>query len=324
MEGSRLGLYVTRAFQLIFAIIALGVSAHLAAEVSDLEDACNRRGSDDYCDYFLGRLPESSAYAAFTGAFGTLAAIVGLVAAFVSSIPWVVALVFDVLATIFFLAGGINSAVLRGDGECKADFCREWTASTAFMFLGFFASLVAAVLVAVSRRSGGKSSAVLCAIVVIGLSLAWIKVIENLLHLYQNYYDGLKSIYDPVLSSLKFDLFAGAFALVDVALTVAASFLAVIPCLVCIVVDALSALFLIAGGLATVVIMKKSNMDGVGACDVEEGESKSLCTKLQADAAFLIIGFLTTSIAAALFFLTQRRKKGNTPRYPAIQHGVEL
>lgn len=64
-------------------------------------------------------------------------------------------------------------------------------------------------------------------------------------------------------------------------------------------------------------------MNGVGACDAVEGDFKSLCTKLQADAAFLIIGFLTTLVAAALF-ITRRRKQGNVARCPAIQHGVEL
>lgn len=99
--------------QLIFAIVVLGVSAHLASEIYKAQDRCDDYRSDSYCDYVLGRLPESSAYAAFTGAFGTLAAIVGFVAAFVSAIPWVVAMVFDSLAAIFFLAGGIVSNLRR-------------------------------------------------------------------------------------------------------------------------------------------------------------------------------------------------------------------
>ncbi|KAF2159918.1 hypothetical protein M409DRAFT_29527 [Zasmidium cellare ATCC 36951] len=268
MEGSKLGLYVTRAFQLIFAIIVLGVSAHLAAEINGACDEYRSR----YCDRILGRLPESSAYAAFSGAFGTLGAIVGLVAAFITSIPWFVALVFDALATIFYLAGGI----------------------------------------------------ILCAIVVIGLSVAWIKFIHYILDVLRQEYAVDESVFKPFLSALKFDLVAGVFALIDAALAIAASLWTVIPCLVCVVVDGFCALFLLAGGLATVVILKRDNINGVGACDAVEGDFKSLCTKLHADAAFLIIGFFTTLIAAALFFITRRTKQSNVARYPAIQHGVEL
>lgn len=76
--------------------------------MNDTEDACKNYTYID-CDYYLGRLPESSDYAAFTGAFGLVAAAVGLVGAVVSAIPWFVALIFDVLAAIFYLAGGIVS-----------------------------------------------------------------------------------------------------------------------------------------------------------------------------------------------------------------------
>lgn len=70
------------------------------------------------------------------------------------------------------------------------------------------------------------------------------------------------------------------------------------------------------------MILKKAHINGVGACD-GAGDLKSICTKLQADAAFLFIGFLTVVVAAALFFV-RRRKQSSAVRYPAIQHGLEL
>lgn len=59
----------------------------------------------------VGRYPSSTAYAAFTGAFGLLDALFGLVAGSLTGIPWLAVLAVDLLALLFYLAGGIVSVI---------------------------------------------------------------------------------------------------------------------------------------------------------------------------------------------------------------------
>ncbi len=54
-------------------------------------------------------MPSETGFSSFTGAFGILASIIGLVALFMESFPQFVALIADGLAAVFYLAGGIVS-----------------------------------------------------------------------------------------------------------------------------------------------------------------------------------------------------------------------
>jgi len=175
MEGSKLGLLVTRILLLIFGAIVLGVAASVSVDFNDAKSGCDYLGQyKKQCEDGLNELfksPKPSIeYAAFTGAWGILAALVTLVAVFVETLPWIISLGFDSLAAIFYLAGGINNAVQRskddlfdkiyydnvpGGNSLYTRWTTRWDTTTAFMFLGFLASVAAIVLVFMGRRSGG-------------------------------------------------------------------------------------------------------------------------------------------------------------------------
>ncbi|KAJ5551243.1 hypothetical protein N7535_000814 [Penicillium sp. DV-2018c] len=160
---------VIRVFQLIFTIVVLAVSVKLA------------KGQE------IGSVPAETGYAAFTGAIGILAGIVGIAALFVDSLDGLIAMVFDGVSGLALLVGGIIFAVrLHGtncsdyyttfdnillNGGCiklkSEDFvrcaytkdqlkprCTTATADTAFMFLGFVmcVAVVAASFVFRGRR----------------------------------------------------------------------------------------------------------------------------------------------------------------------------
>ncbi|KAI5357309.1 putative Marvel domain-containing protein [Septoria linicola] len=149
MQGSRIGLLVARAFQLIFAIVLLGVSISFVQDINEF-----RRTADFYdLRYNLGRIPSSAYFAAFTGAWGLLDALVGLVGAFITAIPWFVVIAFDALAAIFYIAAGINLAVLRSNDDYRCGpFCTKWTTTIAFSFLGLIITVVLVPLVFFARR----------------------------------------------------------------------------------------------------------------------------------------------------------------------------
>lgn len=80
-----------RVVQLIFAAIVLGLSI-AAVKWQTYND-----------------VPATNGFAAFTGAFGALAGVVGLAAIWISPLAGLVMSIIDWLATVFFLAGGIVS-----------------------------------------------------------------------------------------------------------------------------------------------------------------------------------------------------------------------
>lgn len=92
----------------------LGLSISLHIDISDAKDRCNRyfngRNREILC--YTGRLLPSLAYGAAAGAFGLLDCLIGLLAAFVSFIPWIAMVVLDALAAVLLLAHGIVSAIL--------------------------------------------------------------------------------------------------------------------------------------------------------------------------------------------------------------------
>ena len=60
-----------------------------------------------------GAVPSETGFGTFAGAFGIIAAIIGLVAVFVESVPGIVSLAADALAAIFYLSGGVVSLPLQ-------------------------------------------------------------------------------------------------------------------------------------------------------------------------------------------------------------------
>ncbi|KAJ5667826.1 uncharacterized protein N7477_006396 [Penicillium maclennaniae] len=146
---------IARSAQLLFSVVVLSISVSLA------------RGQG------IGKAPAETGYAAFTGAFGIIAALVGIVALFVDSLDGVITWLIDGVASLALLIGGIVYAVtLKGvhcgdpwttfqnkliNGGCWSDNkgdticywdkshlhsrCVSVEADTAFMFLAFIACI---------------------------------------------------------------------------------------------------------------------------------------------------------------------------------------
>ncbi|KAI9923913.1 hypothetical protein ASPWEDRAFT_109092 [Aspergillus wentii DTO 134E9] len=162
---------ILRAFQLLFAIIVLGLSVNLA------------KGQ------VRGSAPAETGYAAFTGGFGIVAAFVGIVALFVDSLSGIISGALDAVASIAFLAGGIAYAVVLKGTSCdklrsiwdnkilsqgcyeEDDFkicnagvdkvksrCHSAKADTAFMFLNFFVCVAVCGWVLFKRRGSTGAS----------------------------------------------------------------------------------------------------------------------------------------------------------------------
>ncbi|KAK4495903.1 hypothetical protein PRZ48_013171 [Zasmidium cellare] len=170
MEKTKLALYIPRALQLIAAAIVLGVAITLTRDINHIgaQKGCYQHGDPDdtiKCSDMVGRYPSSTAYAAFTGAFGLLDALVGLVGIVLTGTPWVAVAGFDGLAILFYLAGGINSAILRAKNSEWNDnqglhIWSRFDTVTGFMFIGFLVTLACLVLVFLGRRRVGKAGAV--------------------------------------------------------------------------------------------------------------------------------------------------------------------
>jgi hypothetical protein len=82
---------ITRIFQLIFAVIVLGLSVH-AAKWQE-----------------IGSVPTTTAYCAFAGAFALLVTIIGFAAMWFTAIPRIIMTGLDGLTALLLLAGGIVS-----------------------------------------------------------------------------------------------------------------------------------------------------------------------------------------------------------------------
>lgn len=164
---------IPRAFQSLFAIIVLGLSATLA------------KGQ------VQGSVPATIGYGSFTGGLGFLAAAVGFAALFVGFLDGIISWALDGLAGVAFLAGGIAFAVgLHGTdcsdisttmnnsllnvcsdnncGDSVGQFeqkiqsrCTSAKADAAFMFLGFiFCMFVIAGSMFFSRNKRNQSGSV--------------------------------------------------------------------------------------------------------------------------------------------------------------------
>ncbi|KAL3458731.1 marvel domain-containing protein [Aspergillus heterothallicus] len=97
---------ILRGFQVIFAVVVLGISVDLA------------RGQHTS----FQAVPAATGYAAFCGALGTLVAFTGVASLFVSSLDGVITWALDTLSGVTMLASGIAYAVLLRDVSCS-----DWT-----------------------------------------------------------------------------------------------------------------------------------------------------------------------------------------------------
>ena len=105
-----IALLAVRALQILFAAVVLGLSINVDKFWSNLEAECKAAGKGcNTNDYPFNLAHTVFRYGAFVGAFGLIDAFVGIAAAFVSSLMWLIPLVVDGLAAVFFLAGGCVS-----------------------------------------------------------------------------------------------------------------------------------------------------------------------------------------------------------------------
>lgn len=125
------------------------------------------------------------------------------------------------------------------------------------------------------------SGQILCAVVIIGLSSAWLaqvkKGVDNCKAGYDdNDCEQLESeLFGPVLSALKFDAFAGAFAIIDAAVALASSQFVSIPWVICVASDALCAVFLLSGGIVRTC---PRSLQGENSCCPRR--QRSSCTRI--------------------------------------------
>jgi len=96
-----------RVFQLLFSAIVLGLSISLIK-------------SQKY-----GSAPATTGYAAFTGGFGIVAALVGFASVFASALDGLIIWAVDGLASLFFLAGGIAAAVGLHGEHCDKGYAHQ-------------------------------------------------------------------------------------------------------------------------------------------------------------------------------------------------------
>jgi hypothetical protein len=82
---------ITRIFQLIFAIIILGLSIHAAQW------------------QWVGKVPTTTAFSAFAGAFAVLVSLVGIASIWLFAVPKLIMSGLDGLTSVLLLAGGMVS-----------------------------------------------------------------------------------------------------------------------------------------------------------------------------------------------------------------------
>ncbi|KAF1826774.1 uncharacterized protein K489DRAFT_399014 [Dissoconium aciculare CBS 342.82] len=172
---SGIGNSATHVLLFITAIIIIGLSASLTNSFQYYTDLCNAINieypSENAGDCGVSGWLRGSRFGIFVGVWGLLAAILALATTLVSTaIITLVAITFDGLATVFYLAGAINLTVLfrRDGGEngfCSyayddtdaLDTCRTLEsrvrADLAFMWIGFVLSIVGLVALLLNRRS---------------------------------------------------------------------------------------------------------------------------------------------------------------------------
>ncbi|CEJ55968.1 hypothetical protein PMG11_02195 [Penicillium brasilianum] len=159
---------ITRFLQILFSVVVLGLSISLAKHQK------------------YGKVPTQTSYAAFTGALGIIASVIGIVSLFVDRLRGVFTWVLDGVTCIALLAAGVAfSVALKGvdcnntstdgptwdnpiiSGGCYKDGDTKWCADkykvhsrcvtaeadAAFMFLAFLACIGVLVVSFLTRRN---------------------------------------------------------------------------------------------------------------------------------------------------------------------------
>jgi len=91
----KFGSFILRLVQLLFAILVLSFSVNAIKW------------------QYYNSVPAATGFAAFAGAFGLLASLIGITAIWATPIAGLFMALIDVLAIVFFLAGGIVSNIAQ-------------------------------------------------------------------------------------------------------------------------------------------------------------------------------------------------------------------
>ena len=124
-----IALLAVRTFQILCAAVVLGLSINVDKFWNTIDAECKATKGCSTKDSGIDIIHTVFRYGAFVGAFGLIDAFLGLAAAFVSSLMWLIPLVIDGLAAVFFLAGGCVSIARFGRCEwwvmadCDAETC---------------------------------------------------------------------------------------------------------------------------------------------------------------------------------------------------------
>lgn len=100
---------IIRIFQLLFAIVVLGLSVHAANWQQ------------------IGSVPTTTAYCAFAGAFALLVTIIGFASIWITAIPKIIMSGLDGLTALLLLAGGIVSLLTQSLYTYIADLALRHT-----------------------------------------------------------------------------------------------------------------------------------------------------------------------------------------------------
>ncbi|KAI9702153.1 MAG: hypothetical protein M1820_006235 [Bogoriella megaspora] len=95
---------VTRFFQILFAVVVLGLSVTMVKWQG------------------VGDPPATSEYGAFSGGFALLVGLIGIATIFIEAIPGLISVAADALAAIFTLAAGIAYTVSLKGVDCSKQF----------------------------------------------------------------------------------------------------------------------------------------------------------------------------------------------------------
>ncbi|KAK4543866.1 hypothetical protein LTR36_004899 [Oleoguttula mirabilis] len=110
-----------------------------------------------------------------------------------------------------------------------------------------------------------------------------------------------------IFSQLQYGIFTGVFGLIDGAIGFAALCSSAIPWVAVVVADALAAVFFVSCGSKLAALMSEC-MNKYDVCAQLRGAGYSdLCTKIEADAAVLFLGFMVLVLLVVLTFLRRDR-----------------
>ncbi|KAL9528910.1 hypothetical protein SMMN14_07971 [Sphaerulina musiva] len=166
MDKTTSALLLFRAIQMLAAALVLSLSISLYRTLHIVTHHYDDK--QHLVKKWLNPWISSVGFGAAVGALGMLDAIVGIVSAFLNIVPWVAVLTLDILAAMFFLASGLTFAIMssnpfnprpcgsivrNGNEGVHLPLCSHFTADDGFMFIGVLATIAAAALALVPRRS---------------------------------------------------------------------------------------------------------------------------------------------------------------------------